>query len=238
MTLSLIVTIAVISLFGLGLYFIITSEKKRLAKKSQLLQSMGFYPAGQPDEELVDKIQALYQRRSHQKKEVEKIHLRKEGEYKIFLYEIWDRGGKDNDLDDAWGMAIYSEYLNLPRFSLFPKVNMTGKMAALANFVIKKLVPKDEPILNFDQYETFSRRYMVIGYDQENIHKLFSERLINRLSDTEYWHIEADGKLFTYSKLEFHSHKKPDDAKQLNEKLQDLKRIFKLFNEENRILTV
>ena len=235
MTTSLIATFVVIGLFGFGFYYILTSEKKRREKKRLLLQSLGFHAVVHPDPELVEQLQSLYKKRPHQKKRIDNMHFRKEGAGEIFIYEVWDETGKDNDLDEAYGMAVCSPYLDLPRFTLFPKADIPGKMAALANRMLERLVPQDQHIIKFEKHDSFTKRYLLLGNEEERIRHLFSENIITHLSTTGMWHVEGSGKLFTFSKFHFQGNTKSSKSADINLKLQEIRTLYKWFAEESRV---
>jgi hypothetical protein len=65
---------------------------------------------------------------------------------------------------------------------------------------------------------------------------MFSERLINRLTETEYWHIEGEGKIITFSKFQFQRNKKHDDSQLVNSRLQDIRYLFRLLSEESAVM--
>jgi len=231
MILSLLLVSVVVGLFITIIYFAITSERKRKKKKQETLLSLGFHPVRELDSGLLDTLKLLYQKRDHQKLELKEFYTRKTGDYDIFLYEVWDNSGNDTDLQDAWGLAIQSPYLDLPRFTLVPRIDMPGKFASLANRFIEHLVSKQAHKIVFDQYVPFSKRYMVVGENESAIRQFFSDRVLDRLSETEYWQVDADHHLFTYSQFEFKRGKQPGNLEQLNQRLENIKNLFQLFSQ-------
>ena len=228
--LSIIVAVLIIAAFGFGFYWIINSARKLKLRKREIRLTLGFQPVEIPDPALENRLIGLYQKREHQKLKIQEMYLRSEGDYQLYLYEVWDHSGNDSDLQDEMGLAIISGYLNLPRFSMIYRIDMPGKLAAMANRLIEKIAAKNQQKINFDSHPEFSRRYMVLGEDEPAVRHLFSEHIVNRLGETSFWAMDGGGNILTFTKFD-PDRKLRSKPEELNERLQEARQIFQLFSE-------
>jgi hypothetical protein len=223
----------IVTIFISVVYSMFISEKKRKIKKQESLSALGFYPLQEFDLEMLEKLKSMYQKNEHQEIELKEIYYRHEGDHDLYLYEVWNKSSDDNDLKEEFGLAIRSSHLNLPRFTLAPKITMSGKLAVLANRFLEFLLKDQEQKISFKHHSEFSNRYMIFGKNESIIRQLFKERILNRLSETQYWHVEGTEDLLTFSKFEVAMNQKRGQVTQLEQRLQNIRHLFKWIREEN-----
>jgi hypothetical protein len=232
MILKLLIVAVIIGLFVLVVYGMISSEKKRLTRKKNAILALGFHPLENPDPALLKQLLSLYTKHEKQKLSLRNWYQRRESDYLLYLYEVWDEGSNDNHLHEEWGLAMSSLHLNLPRFSLIPKIDMPGKFAGLVNRFLEKLTVQGSLKIEFADHLPFSRRYMVTGQDELAVRKFFNPRLLNRLSDTSFLLVDGDKNLLTFSKYDLEQGKRNGKKEHLNSRLQEARSFFQLILEE------
>ena len=232
MILKLLVAAVIIGLFLLAVYGMVSSEKKRIKRKREDILSSGFHPIENPDPSLVKHLLSLYTKRESQKLSLRNLFQRRENDYLLYLYEVWNEGSDDNHLYEEWGLAMASPYLNLPRFSLIPKIDTPGKFAGLVNRFLEKLTVKGSVKIEFADHLPFSRRYLVTGEDESAIRKLFSSRLLNHLSSTSFLLVDGDRNLLTFSKYDLERAKRNGKMELLSSRLQEARAFFQLIFQE------
>ena len=232
MIINLLIVAVIVGLFVLAVYGMISSEKRRQARKKEAILALGFQPLDKPDPALVENLLALYTKRESQKLTLRHMYQRRENDYLLYLYEVWSESSNDNDLHEEWGLAMVSPYLNLPRFSLIPKVDMPGKFAGLVNRFLEKLTVPGSIKIEFPDHLPFSRRYMVTGTDETAVRKVFTTILLNRLSDTSYLLVEGNKHFLTFSKHDLENRKRNGKIEHLSNRLQEARSFFNLMMEE------
>ena len=232
MILTLLIVAIIIGIFGLAVFGMITSEKKRLARKKESILALGFQAIDNPDPSLLTHLIALYTKRESQKLALRNFYQRRESESLLYLYEVWNESSGDNDLQEEWGLAMASPYLNLPRFTLIPKIDMTGRLASLVNRLLEKVTVQGNVKVEFTDHQQFSSRYLVTGKDESAVRQLFSDRLLKRLSDTSYLQADGDQNFLTFSKYDLKRAKQKGKMEDLANRLEEARSFFKLMMEE------
>ena len=232
MTVTLLIVAVIIGLFALIVYGMISGEKKRLIRKKEALGALGFQAVENPDPSLLTHLISLYTKRESQNLALRNFYQRRESDSLLYLYEVWNESSGDNDLQEEWGLAMASPYLNLPRFTLIPKIDMPGKFAGMVNHFLEKLTVQGKIKVEFSDHQLFSQRYLVAGDDETAIRKLFSSRLLNRLGDTSYLQADGDKHFLTFSKFDLKRGKQKGKMEDLANRLEEARSFFNLMMEE------
>lgn len=235
MIMTLLIVAIIVSIFGLTVFGMISSEKNRQARKKESILALGFQAVDNPDPSLLTHLIALYTKRESQKLSMRNLYQRRENDYLLYLYEVWSESSNDNDLHEEWGLAMVSPYLNLPRFSLIPKVDMPGKFAGLVNRFLEKLTVPGSIKIEFPDHLPFSRRYMVTGTDEAAVRKVFTTILLNRLSDTSYLLVEGNMHFLTFSKHDLERRKRNGKIEHLSNRLQEARSFFQFILQETAV---
>lgn len=232
MILTLLIVAIIIGIFGVAVFGMITSEKKRLARKKESILALGFQAIDNPDPSLLTHLIALYTKRESQKLSLRNLYQRRENNYLLYLYEVWTESDEGQDLQEKWGLAIASPYLNLPRFTLIPKIDMTGRLASLVNRLLEKVTVQGNVKVEFTDHQQFSSRYLVTGKDESAVRQLFSDRLLKRLSDTSYLQADGDKHFLTFSKYDLKRKRQGSKKEQLSDRLEEARSFFQFILQE------
>jgi len=228
----LLIVVLSLGLLGLGVYGMVWAEKKRFARKKQAILAAGFQAVDNPDPSLLAPLISLYTKRESQKLSLRHMYQRRENDYLLYLYEVWTESDEGQDLQEEWGLAMASPYLNLPRFTLIPKIDSPGKFANLVNRLMEKVTVLDNVKVEFEDQQQFSRRYLVTGKDESAVRQLFSNRLLNRLQDTSYLQVDGHQNFLTFSKYDLKRKRRDSKKDKLSERLEEACSLFQFILQE------
>jgi hypothetical protein len=232
MTVTLLIVAVIIGLFALIVYGMISSEKKRLIRKKEALLALGFQTVENPDSSLLKNLITLYTKRESQKLSLRNMYQRRENNYLLYLYEVWSETSDGQELQEKWGLAMVTPYLNLPRFTLIPKIDMTGRFASLVNRLLEKVTVQGNVKIEFTGHQQFSSRYLVTGKDESAVRQLFSDRLLKRLSETSYLQVDGNRNFLIFSRYDLKRGKQKREMEDLTSRLEEARSFFKLMMEE------
>lgn len=230
-----IVIAIILALILLSVIWMVSSDRKRKTEKSFIASELGFYPMETPEDHFFRKVVHLHQKQAHQCLELRNLYQKKEADATFYLFDLIESSGDSSDLMAEGVIAVNSPLLNLPRFSIFPKIDMEGKFAELANRFLTWAVEQSSNRIVFETDPHFERRYMVCGEDERAVKQFLSDYHLSRLSRGEYWQIEAEGDMFTLSKVEFTS-RENNKVADLSERLREARMIFDLFRQSRSSL--
>ena len=208
---------------ALVIYFKLKSRKEAIRQKQKIL-GMGFREIDPPDPAFVANLIRLSQMTPGQLN-VSNVFYRRDLECELYLFDMWDTTGED-DVHNG-GVAILSDQLHLPRFTLIPRIPSEGGLSDLANSLLDKIpIPgiKNIPIENDPQ---FARNYRLLGKDEDDVRHFFDETKLRILDDTSYWMIEAEGNMFIFDKQKLDpAHKKINNP--VEERIRDAMTAFQI----------
>jgi hypothetical protein len=152
------------------------------ARRRAQLQSFGFQPLPQLNPEVAAAIAALLPRVRPNRLRYRNIAYRADGLADLFCLDILDTGGDDDSTLAHEAVAVYSSRLNLPLFSLTPRLAMPGKLAALANQLLERLAAMTGPVIAFAGDPDFAAQFIVSGSDAAAVTALLDDYVTERLS--------------------------------------------------------
>jgi hypothetical protein len=229
---NLITVLGVLLVFGLIVYLLIRSERRRRGDRNQIAESLGFEPLERLDHEKSQRLITLHQHSSSQEIKVENAAQKDEARSTLILFDLVDHSGDSvSTLVDA-GIAVFSKRLALPRFSLMSRVAEKGRLAEIANRFLEILVGKRKDRIILGTHPQFDERYFLFGEDKARIRALLDEYRQSRLSQSKYRHIEADGDSFTYSRFVFAGRSENDRKVDLKKDLSEVQVLLELLSSE------
>jgi hypothetical protein len=223
---SLVIVAGVLSIMGFFVYQMFTAEKRRKQQKNELRTFHGFHLVDSAEAAFIQRLISIHQKHPRQQLQIKDLAVRNESDFRLYTYDVLDTGGNDSHLHEEWALTIVSPHLNIPRFTLIPKIDMSGKLAKLANHFLEKFTPKDAHVIKFDHHEQFSRRYQVTGNEEDAIREIFTTGVLNQLSNTTFWFIDGEDDLLTFSKFQFNAGARKNNVEELGEKINECQSLF------------
>jgi hypothetical protein len=204
--------LGVISVFALALNWMIRTERRKRCDRQQIAAALGFTPIEELDDVTVSQLIRFHQHTHTQELIVRHAAERIEAGTRWLLFDLVDHSGDSNStLVDA-GVAVISEKLQLPRFSLFPRLGEKGRLNDFANHFLEMLIEKRRNRIRLATNAHFEERYFLLGDDEPAITEFLDDYRLSRLGQATYRHLEAAGDCFSYSRFVFATRGKRDIA--------------------------
>ena len=196
----LIAVLGIIGLFAGIVLLMISAGKKDRARKAELARSLGFYPIEKPDQALTGRIIELHRRSKNSRFSLRNVFVRNTPEGQLYLYDLDDSSGEDSSPVARMGVAIVTPGRELPRFIIYPRINMESKLASIANRAIEWLASLTMEKVVLDDRPDFEQRYMVTADDAFRVKETLTTNLINLLvNSSESLMINAAGDALSVS---------------------------------------
>jgi hypothetical protein len=197
-----LVLVGFLLFFGGMVYFAIQSSRKEVEKKQQLAQSLGFSPV-EADPKLTDKIAELYRRPGLQTKyELRNVSRRMIPDGEVYLFDLVDTSGDDDNWTERQAVAIVSPYLKMPPFNLFPKADQKYALSGLANKVLEWGMSFVGTPLDFPEYPEFDARYILTSNEGSDwVRGFIDQDLAGYLSRAQMLMLHAADNIFTLSEM-------------------------------------
>jgi hypothetical protein len=162
-----LIALAIVGLIVLAIILMvvvtIASGRKNSEQKRQTAAELGFTPLDPPPPDVVEQLIPLHQKGYHQNLEIRHLQQQRRADCALYLYDVWDVGGHDHDIEASSAVAFVATDLNLPRFSIVPKVQVVGWTGDMANKFIEKLVGLHSQVIKFDSHPHFENKFFVSG---------------------------------------------------------------------------
>lgn len=178
--LPLLIVIAVVALFALIVFAMIRANRRHTEKRAELAAAFGFTPVQHPGRDLLERIASLQPRRGVPL-ELRNVFSKVTADGTLYLFDLWNTSGDDDSVMQEKAFALVVPGLNLPRFSLFPRIEIPGKLAGLANRVIDWAVSQSGERISFEENPAFIEHYIITGEDETAVRQALNSALCNRL---------------------------------------------------------
>jgi hypothetical protein len=186
----LLAVLGVIGLFVLLVFLVFSSTKKEKARKNEMAWSLGFRPVEKPDQILTEQIFALHRHTQNPQFSLKNVVVRNTLEGQVYLYDLDDVSGDSTSVVANMGVAIVTPGRDLPRFIIFPRINMEGKLAAFANRAVEWLASRNMEKVVMDDFPPFDHRYLVTASDAFKVKEILNTDLINLLMHSEMMSVD------------------------------------------------
>ena len=186
----LLAVLGIIGVFVLLVFLMFTSAKKENARKKELAWSLGFRPVEKPDQVLTEQIFALHRHTQNPRFSLKNVYVRNTPEGQVYLYDLDDHSGDSTSVVANMGVAIVTPGRDLPRFNIFPRINLEGKLATFANRAMEWLVSGDMEKVVLDDYPDFDHRYLVTASDAFKVKEILNTDLMNLLMHQEMMSVD------------------------------------------------
>ena len=194
--LALLVIATIVSL----VFFMIRSDRRQRQLKSDLVARLGFNPSDIQDTDLGDRTVKLHTPTDSQQLELTNTYLRTAGEVRFLLFGLVDTSDGISMLQED-GIAVFSNHLNLLRFSIFPEVVDGGHLSMWGNRFLEKLFERRGGLVEMEDYPRFDERYFLVANSPAPVLVFFNPYRLSVLSVEPYQSIEAGGSIFTYARF-------------------------------------
>lgn len=195
-----LLVIVFLGVFGGIVYWVVVSQKRARAEKQELTLELGFRPLENEAAGISSQILYLH-RGTAQRPYVRNIFQRKESDCEVYLFDLYDSSSQSTDPVQENGVAIVSDRLDLPRFSVVPKAPGSGRVSSLANHLLHRFALGSRtavPLLNDSR---FAQEYFLAGDREDDVRKVATDQVLDRIAEKPYRQIEAGGHLFTYDRI-------------------------------------
>lgn len=211
----------------------IRSQRAKQQALREALRSLGFIPA-EPTPELVRRLTYLHagatagdKQSSKQKYEVKNVFSRRFGDGEMFVFDLEEKDS-DSGHTERQGIAVVSERLKLPRFTLVPRTGGEGTLSKLADRAIAWASRKVGAQVEFPNHPELSRHYLVHSPDADATRRFLESGRLNRLAETRHVFIRAADDVFTVSSVV--STTAPVGAEQLRERVDRAAKVFSILS--------
>lgn len=222
-----LIAMAALALVAFVVYRIVQHVKQKSAERRAALRSLGFEPVSASDREAVSSIVDVSRRWKGDHYRVQNLLERRGSDHRLFLFDLNDTSG-DNHHPNL--LAVRSRRLELPRFTLYPRLDMEGRLAALANAVLEKLVGHQGKRVGFPDHPSFDRRHFVSGPDEDEIRRFFDDHRLDALAEKQYLMVEGGADAFTLARLRLPGRPQVSDLTEVAERVQEAESLLRLFS--------
>jgi hypothetical protein len=196
---GVILALAIIGAFALLLLASLRRSRLSAAKKQDSAALLGLRHLSTPDPSLLQRIAPLLHRTGASGLELRNVYQRKLPDGELYLFDLWDTSGESSSSVCDSAFALLSPALALPRLSLLPRLEETGKLAGLANRFIGWAASQSLPHIDFDGPFDFVQNYLVFGLDESAVRSFLDDILRSRLAHLKGVGIEMEGELIIVS---------------------------------------
>jgi hypothetical protein len=222
-----LLALLVVAIFAAVLLFMIRSDRRGRQRKFDRARSLGFSPFDVDDSDLAEQIVRLHTATSSQQLELLHTFLRTEGELRFLLFDLVDTSDGISVLQEQ-AIAATSNRLNLPRFSIFPKVVEGGKLSKWGNRFLEKLFERRGGLIEIPNHPRFNERYFLVASNPTPVLEFLTPYRLSLLSGEPYQSIEAGGNILTYAQFSF-QRASPSRAANLEANLAQARNLYQIF---------
>jgi hypothetical protein len=202
------IVLLILAIGGVGILWIIRSQRKERETKLRISQSLGFSPM-QPTPEILRKIAHLYHavrtdrnNPDEDKYQLENVATKRMPNCDLFIFDLVDTSGSETSYPEQQAIAVVSPHLNLPAFLIFPKADIDSSLTTLGNRFLGWVISKLGNVVEFPQYPEFGNKYLVSSPDPEGTRQFLDESRLHHLATTRLLNIHACGDVFSLTKME------------------------------------
>lgn len=221
--------LGIILLFGILVFFMIRAEKAEKGRKLQIARDLGFFSV-EPDPSLTDRISQLYQHQLGESAfELRNVSRKQIPDGEMYLFDLVNTAGEEDSVTEDQAIAIASQYLNMPEFTIFPKVDIEGFGGKFANSLLQWVVAKVGDPLDFPDHVEFQKRYLVSSADEQGTRQFLDARKLQLLAQVRLLGIHARGDMFILSKFDQVSQTRTRET--IGERVSQAMDLYQIFSD-------
>lgn len=199
-TSAYLIALLAVVLIGGTVLLLVRQNRRTRQRKQALAARLGFTPYAPGTLNLEERIIELHTISGSQRLCIEHAFVRTEGEATFLLFDLVDTS-ESGSVMQTGGLAVHSPRLELPRFSLYPKVVMQGTLARLANRFLQTVMQRRGGTIDMQAQPRFDERYFLLGPDPDAVRNFLDPYRLSFLSQHAYRAVEAGGEILTYGRL-------------------------------------
>ena len=194
------VVLAIVLFIAAAVIRLKTEVKRRRDCVSRIMESLGMNPIEDSDPELQQHWNRLRIETSR-KPTIALAWKRDESFGQLYLLDLWmDDEQQERRIVSGYALVV-AKHLNMPRFSLFPKVQSTSIMGRVAkhlqSYVFNRLGQ-----ISFVHAPEFDQYYAVTGNNETAVRQFLTSACLRELTRLKSRCLETDGDMFIYSRSE------------------------------------
>jgi hypothetical protein len=222
-----VIALAIVGLVAFFIYTGVQHVKRKSEERRAALRSLGFEPMAPADRGVLDAVVDLCRRFKGDSYRVDNVLQRKGSDHRLLLFDLHDNSGENHH---PGLLAVMSRRLALPRFTLYPRLEMEGRLAAFANTLLEKVVGHQGRMVSFPHHPAFDRRYFVRAQDEDEIHRFLDAERLDALAPKQYLVIEAGGDAFTVDRIRLSGRARGSDLADVAERVEEAEGLLRLFS--------
>ena len=220
--------ILIILIFIAFIIFMIRREKVEKVRKVQMIQSLGFIPV-ESDQELLNQIFYLFENRWDEAQfQVQNLYRKRIPDGDMYIFDLVNIAGDEDHVTEEMAIAMVSQYLELPAFTMFPRLAEDGLGWEIANRVLGWVVSKLGDPINFPDHPEFQKNFLVSSKDVEETRQFLDDRKLHMLAQIRMIGIHAGGNMFVLSR--FLQTSPPEKHDQLSKRITLAMDVFQILS--------
>jgi hypothetical protein len=229
MLVPIIMVAGVLGLFAAVTVWMIRQVRKEKEQKRQLAESLGFHPLDQVPTQVSERIRSVRPGK-HGRYELRHVaeHTIPDGD--CYLFDLASTGGDENRVVEEGTLAVISPGLDLPHFSIYPKVGLPGNFSSLANKALSWITSLSLPAIPMADFPELDRQYFVNSDFEPGLRQILTPDLIDFLIRTPGLVIHASGDTLTVSRMDFKAGRSRLTADTLNASFNTILRLTSLLS--------
>jgi hypothetical protein len=221
--------LGIVALFGVMIFFMIRTEKRERARKSQLARELGFTLI-EVTSALTARISQLYEKKWGKTNfELRNVSRKIIPDGEMYLFDLVDTAGEDDTFTEDQAIAVVSRYLQLPEFTIFPQLDIEAAGSKIANTLLRWVISKAGDPIDFPDHPAFEERYLVSSADEAGTRQFLDDRKLHMLAQVQFLGIHAGGDLFVLSKFDLTG--KGRKREDLSKKVTQAMDVFQIFTD-------
>ncbi len=188
----LLIIIFLIGAFVTILFFLINKQKLRKINQLKTLSAMGFVRADRDVDVVLSIVHGLSRDSNSSSARVKNLFLKVFPDGKLYLLDIVDRSDSEKMPFGELAILVVSNIMNVPRFSIYPKLSLKGQLGDLTNSLLDTVYAKIGSVVEEWGDEIFEERYVVITDQEVEVRRILSTRFIERMNGIEGLALECD----------------------------------------------
>lgn len=178
--LSLLLMIGVVFVFVLFIFIVVNRDRIQKINQLKKVSAIGFVRADGEERRLAEMVRAF--RKNSERVVISNVFYKPFPDGNIFILDIEADGEGDTLAAQNSAVLVESHFVNMPRFSIYPKVQLPGWIGNLTDQLFEKVYGTLGNLIEGWDNHSFEERYVVIGDEEEKIRNILSDQLMDRIN--------------------------------------------------------